>query len=147
MKNSFLWIIVTYGRPEVVEGLVPEATDTKAGLMPADFAKYFKYAIPAVLTNNTQTYIQISIKGKFSGLLAFTRNATNASLFFITIRKGFYIKNIAGETAVFYESGNTLIVSNDVVWSEFSILPLTGTIDDVSIIDTTPEDFTEVIVS
>ena len=104
--------------------------------------------INKVGTTDVKKYVSIKASGKFSFLLANIRNTVRGSIFYVCrTDNGLYqITKLAGNVDAFYFSDSCLITTNTSPWSDYMIIPLTGSIDDVTVVDSVPEDATQLTV-
>lgn len=103
-----------------------------------------------VFTTDVKMYISIKASGKFSFLVVNIKNTSNASMYFISRSDGanlYQIYYVTGKKQDdFYLYNQYLVVFNNSTWSEFAIIPLTGKIDSVEVIDSPPQDSTKLTV-
>lgn len=128
--------------------LMPTASPDKKGLMPQSVSKFFRWLKPNITTTNVAKYVSIKASGKYSFLLANIRNTSNASIYLIGIdvNNKYSIMKIAGKDDAFYLSDKCLIVYNYATWSEYAIIPLTGDVDEVKVLDSLPQNSTELAI-
>ena len=101
-------------------------------------------------TTDVKRYVSIKASGKFSFLVVNIKNTSNASMYFIsrTDEAGLYqIFYITGKKQDdFYLHNKNLVIFNNSAWSDFAVIPFTGKIDSVEVIDSIPQDSTKLTV-
>ena len=126
---------------------MPVVTSEKNGLMSPSILDVIQLSFNNVMTDNIKTTIRISARGKLCILFSLTRNNNDASLYMINFEGDEYnVRLIAGYKYSFFVSGDYLYIKNYVTWSECGGIVLSGTLDEIIITDTMPQDATELTV-
>ena len=142
----------------VAAGLVPIATNSSNGLLTATQHQWLFPITNKVGTSNERMVVKASMFGKLSFLLGFMKNRYGAGLLYIsfdTIGESIspFAKWIAKESSVkflYKQDGKEnleLYVSGLSSWAECGFIRLTGSINEVTIVDVVPEDAVEITIS
>lgn len=141
----------------VVAGVVPIATSSSNGLLSATQHQWLFPITNKVGTSNTLMVVKASMSGKLSFLCGFMKNRHSAGLLYISLSNvegsiSPFAKWIAKESTVKFlykwDGGekSELYVSGLSSWAECGFIRLTGSINEVTIVDAVPEDAIQIQV-